>query len=122
VKPEAADYLVHAIKSMDDARGALAAGLARLAAREAYVSSLNAAREKLNKASKTHSGTRGLVHQLVREGLAVDQDALEVLSEGFNVKTHADYGPYQEVGEAQASELVRRAERFLTQIQAALGD
>ncbi len=118
--PEAADYLRHAKISLATAQKALSGEIFTLAAREAYIAALNAARaiifEKPTIASKTHSGTRSLLHQLVRDGLNVDRGTLDVLAEGFDVKTSADYGPYEEVGEGKAEDIVRRPETLVSLI------
>ena len=122
--PEAADYLQHNKISLQEAKTALAANIYRMAAREAYIAALNAARaivfEKKTIASKSHSGTRSLVHELVRDGLKIDRDVLDILSKGFKLKTIADYGPHEDVGEATATDFVGRAERFVEQIESEL--
>ena len=123
--PEAADYLQHSRRSLTDAQKALAAGIYVPAAREAYIAALNAARaiifEKLTIASKTHTGTHALLHRLVHDGLKVDRRTLDILSKGFEVKTKADYGPYEELGEEEARGLVLLAETLFAQVESELG-
>ena len=122
--PEAADYLRHSKLALEDAKTALGAGIFRLAARESYIAALNAARaivfEKRTIASKTHSGTHSLFHQLVKDGIKVDRHTLDLLSEGFDVKTNADYGPYEEVEEERAKDFVQRADVLVAIIESEL--
>jgi len=122
--PEAADYLRHAKLALANAQKAFSGNLFTIAAREAYIAALNAARaivfEKLTIASKTHSGTRSLLHQLVREGLDIDRDTLDALTDGFKVKTNADYGPYEEIGSAKAEDVLRRAGALVSFINSVL--
>lgn len=122
--PEAADYLRHSKISLATAQKALSAEIFTIAAREAYIAALNAARaaifEKRTIASKSHSGTRSLLHQLVRDGLNIDRRTLDVMSEGFDVKTNNDYGPYEDVDADTATDIVRRAEVLISLIEAEL--
>lgn len=124
MSPEAADYLRHAKLALSDAQSALKASIYRLAAREAYIAALNAARaiifEKLTIASKSHSGTHSLFHQLVQNGLVMDRYTLEILAKGFDAKNNADYGPYEDVSEAKAQDFVGRADLFVAQVEAEL--
>ena len=119
--PEAADYLRHAKISLATAQKALSGEIFPIAAREAYIATPNAARaivfERLAIASKTHSGTRSLLHQLVREGLNIDRRTLDVMSDGSDIKTSSDYGPYEDVQSDQAEDIVRRAQAFLSVIE-----
>jgi uncharacterized protein (UPF0332 family) len=124
--PEAADYLSQGKISLSDAQAALDAGLYRLAARESYIAALNAARaiifERRTIASKSHSGTHALLHQMVHEGLAVDRASVEFLSDGFKIKNASDYGPYEPVDAAKAKDAVGRAARLVDRIEALLSE
>jgi uncharacterized protein (UPF0332 family) len=124
--PEAEGYLRHGKISPATAKKALTAEVFTLAAREAYIAALNAARaivfERMTIASKTHAGTRSLLHQLVRDGLNIDRRTLDVLADGFDVKTHADYGPHKEVAKDEAEDMVRRAEALVSLIETELAN
>ncbi len=95
----------------------LADGYTEVAAREAYMAGLNAARaiifELTGEAPKTHSGARKQLSRLVHEGLSLDPECLRFLATGFDQKTDADYGPRTPLSHDVAEAAVANARRFL---------
>ena len=56
----------------------------------------------------------------MKDGIKVDRHTLDLLSEGFDVKTNADYGPYEEVEEERAKDFVQRADVLVAIIESEL--
>ena len=94
------------------------------AGREAYLTAFAAARaviiEKSGKAPKTHSGTRTIFAALIREGLAFDTQLAKFLSDGFEIKSAADYADGAPVGRADAEDAIQTARKFIEAAQRAL--
>lgn len=125
MSPESVDYLGTAERILSQAEDLLADGYTEVAAREAYMASLNAARaiafEKTGDAPKTHSGTRKVLSKLVHEGLPFDAGLVRFLATGFDQKTDADYGPRTPLDHEAAQRSVETARRFVAAARQILG-
>ena len=95
MKPETADFLNKAQRCLSGAETIAAAGLADVAAREAYLAAFHAAQayifERTGKAAKTHRGVRGQFSRLAQEA-SIEREFLTFLAKGYEFKTIADYG------------------------------
>jgi len=123
MSPEAVNYIAIAEAMLDRARRSMLAEIYEDAARNAYLTALNATRaiifEKTGIAPKTHSGTRAKFHELIHGGMAFDQELARFLSEGFDTKQGVDYGPEVVlVSRTQAEGYVNRAAAFLAAARA----
>jgi uncharacterized protein (UPF0332 family) len=122
LKPSTARYLRHAERKLADAEGIFAAGFREVAAREAYLSALSAARaiifEVVGKAAKTHTGVRTTFLKLVHDGMPFDRNVADFLAEGFELKTSVDYEDSTEVSPKSAAEALAAARAFLAATRA----
>jgi len=110
-------------KHLERARRIAAAGEPAVAAREAYLAALSAARayifERTGKVVKTHAGARSRFAELAAgEGLAAGLAAF--LAQGFELKQAADYDAGREADPGQAQQAIVSAEEFLRAIETAL--
>ncbi len=129
MSPEAAHYLRAARTSLADARLVLDRALTpAVAAREAYIALLSAARaviwQRTGRIAKTHSGTRGEISRLAHEDSRIDTGFARALARGFDLKLIADYDAGErsaitravaEAGIAEAARLIAHAEWLLSQ-------
>jgi uncharacterized protein (UPF0332 family) len=126
LSPEATDYFQMAERALERARDIAKAGVYEVAAREAYISALNAARavifDKTGNATKTHAGVRTLLSKLIQDGMKFDPTLAAFLRQGFDVKQATDYGPHQHLEKADAELFIERAEAFLAAARAAIAD
>jgi uncharacterized protein (UPF0332 family) len=90
VKPETADFLNKARHCLSSAETIAAAGVADVAAREAYLAAFHAAEayifERTGKAAKTHRGVRGQFSRLAQEA-SIEREFLTFLAKGYELKT-----------------------------------
>ena len=125
MSPESLDYLGTAERTLAEAEWLLANERTTVAAREAYLASLNAARavifEMTGSAPKTHSGTRALLSKLVHEGLALDDKFVTFLGTAYDQKTDADYGPRTPLSVEAAKMAVDTAKAFIASAHRLLG-
>ena len=125
MKPETADALEHAKRHLALARRALEIS-ASIAGREGYLAALTAGRgltfELLNKGLKTHKGVKMLIHELVKDGVKIDQRLLAISEDGFNLKVTADYGDPEDVSALQAQQTIDMAEAFVARVEQILTD
>jgi uncharacterized protein (UPF0332 family) len=125
LKPSSARYLDTAERKLADATGIFAAGFYEVAAREAYLAALSAARalifEMTGKVAKTHTGVRTIFLKLVHEGMPFDRNVADFLAEGFELKTTVDYGDSSEVRPGSAADAISAAGAFVTAVRAAVG-
>ena len=89
-----------------------------MAARDAYIAALNAARavvfEKTEIAVKTHAGARAKLFKLIHSGMEFDEALAKFLSEGFDTKQGLDYGPeIVLVDRSKAESYIARAAAFI---------
>ncbi len=120
MSPECTDYFGIAETILERAERAFLAEIYESAARDAYLSALNAARavvfEKTEIAVKTHAGARAKLFELIHDGLAFDETVAKFLSEGFDVKQSLDYGPeIVLVDRTRAEIFIARAKAFIAE-------
>ena len=124
MSPEAIDYFEIAERALERARGIAKAGIHDVAAREAYISALNAARavifEKTGNATKTHAGVRTQMYKLIKDGMSFDPNLAAFLREGLDVKNATDYGPPRYLDRSDAESFIERAATFLLAARAAV--
>jgi len=108
VKPEAADYLDKARRCLANAVTIADAGLADVAAREAYLAAYHAAEayifEQTGKAAKTHRGVRSQFSRLALQEPEIAREFLSFLAEGYQFKAIADYGIGPAIGAISAAD------------------
>jgi uncharacterized protein (UPF0332 family) len=125
MSPEAVDYLSIAQEHLQMAEDALAAGLYRHCVRDTYLVGLSAARaivfDMTASAPKTHSGTRNQLSKLIHDGLKLDEEYLQFLAVGFEMKADLDYGPVTPVDRSTAEAALNTARRFLAAAKALCG-
>jgi uncharacterized protein (UPF0332 family) len=120
MSPECTDYFGIADTILDRAERAFLAEIYETAARDAYISVLNAARavifEKCEIAVKTHTGARTKLFELIHSGLPFDYDVANFMNDGFNTKQGVDYGdgPWF-VDRATAQSYIERARAFIAE-------
>jgi uncharacterized protein (UPF0332 family) len=89
------------------------------AGRAAYLAAYHAAQalisERTGRVARKHSGVRSQFNLLVRDDPRVDPPLRRFLSDGFNLKTVADYevGPDAVVSEEDARAALANAARFI---------
>ena len=126
MKPEAEQFLTKAQASLAEARAMLNARLAEAAGRTAYFAAFHAAQallfERESRVVKTHNGVHTEWQRLTRDDAEVDKDLRGFLSRSFRFKITADYGldPLDRVTDAQASEAIAVAERFIALVESKL--
>lgn len=112
---------MHARTHLEEAIKVLEIGLPSLAARQAYLAALTAARgivfEETDKGPKTHKGVKQLIHQLVHDGLPIEQQLLEIFDEGFEMKLEADYGNPAKIRQGDATKAIDMATRLIADIE-----
>lgn len=124
--PEAKDYLDKAFDDLDDARKIAAIHLAKIAARSAYHAAFHAAQaliiERTGKVVKTHSGVRTEFARLLKDTPGGERAMLTFLAQGYKYKEIGDYGIGRGavVTDAEASDAIDKAARFLERVTALL--
>jgi uncharacterized protein (UPF0332 family) len=102
--------------------------LTKIAAREAYVAALHAARavifERTGRVAKTHTGTHTEIGRLARSDPRIDSQFAPFLKAAFDAKINSDYGEGRAVATtiedarafvATATRLVTHAEWLLSE-------
>jgi uncharacterized protein (UPF0332 family) len=121
LKPATRDALSHARIHLEEAIKVLAIGLPSLAARQANIAALTAARvfvfERTDKGPKTHKGVKRLMHQLVHEGASIQASLLDIFDDGFEMKLEADYGDPAKIGQEDASAAIEMATHLIADIE-----
>ena len=126
MKPEARAYLDKARQSLAHARAILDIELGDESGRAAYLAALHAAQalifERTGRVAKTHRGVHGQFLKLVGEEVRVDPGLRRFLSEGYRLKSTADYeiGPEAIVPLEEAAAAVETAARFVDTVAALL--
>jgi uncharacterized protein (UPF0332 family) len=124
MKPESRDYLGKAKQKLDRAERALRAQMTDIAAREAYLAALAAARAAIFEleqvVTKTHAGAGQKFHELVGRRQLIAADLMTVLDDGRDIKSAVDYDT-SPLPSAEASlKYVERAQQFVAAIEAML--
>lgn len=125
MKPETADALGRARQRLGDA-GRILPVVPRVAAREAYLAAFQAAQaliwERTGRVSKTHRGVRAQFSLLTRDEPQISSDHVLFLTQGYEIKSWADYGSgsEDEVIPITPSEAIEAAGRFIEAVQSLL--
>lgn len=124
MKSETAAELNFAKQHLEAATKSAGLGLANISGREAYLAALAAARgltfELRGKGPKTHKGVRALLHEIVKDGAAIDWSLLAIFDEGFDLKVQADYGDPSMVTDEEAQQALDMATQLIAQIETLL--
>ena len=106
----------------------LGIGLADEAGRAAYLAAFHAAQalifERTGRTPKTHQGVRGQFGALARAEPHVDIELRRFLTDGYDLKSVADYGigPEAVVSAEDAKQAITTASRFVDCISAMLSE
>jgi uncharacterized protein (UPF0332 family) len=126
VSPEADQHLLKARQSVAKARGMLGIGLADEAGRAAYLAAFHAAQglifERTGRTPKTHQGVRAQFGALARMEPRIDISLRRFLTDGYDLKSVADYGigPEAVVSADDANQAIETAEQFVDCVHAIL--
>jgi uncharacterized protein (UPF0332 family) len=124
MKPESGNYLQKAKQKLDRAERAMQAQLPDLAAREAYLAALAAARaiifEVADVVTKTHTGASARFRELVARRELVGTELLTVLDDGRRMKSIVDYEFGQLPSTEIALEYLARTREFVAAIESLL--
>ncbi len=111
-------------RHLSHARIILAAGVAEVAGREAYLAGYHAALAYVfavtGKVAKTHAGLRTEFARVSRTDARLDFGFVRFLAEGYELKVLADYGQQVVAPGAAAMDAIGRAEQMLTAFEATL--
>jgi uncharacterized protein (UPF0332 family) len=127
VKPETADYLAKAQRTLSEARAIAGIGLAEAAGRAAYLTAFHAAQalifERTGKVAKTHNGVRSEFAHILKDYPDTDHRFPAFLAQAYNLKSIADYGVDSEITVTldEAQEAIDMAERFLAEVSILVG-
>ncbi len=128
MRPETQAYLAKARQALAHARAILAIDLGEDAARAAYLAALHTAQamifERTGRVAKTHRGVHGQFLRLVADEPRVDARLRRFLSEGYRLKSTADYeiGPEAIVPVDEAAAAIETATRFVDTVSELLDD
>jgi uncharacterized protein (UPF0332 family) len=124
VKPEAAQLLAQAARSLAMARHDLAGDFFDGAGRNAYMAMFRSALayvfERTGRAPKTHSGLRATFNQIARNDGSISPDLAPLLGQGYRYKEQADYAFISAIAKVDAEFMIAKADQFLAEIEAAL--
>jgi uncharacterized protein (UPF0332 family) len=119
VRAETQAYLEKSRQTLAHAHAILAIDLGEEAGRSAYLAALHAAQalifERTGRVAKTHRGVHGQFLRLVAEDARVDPGLRRFLSEGYRMKSTADYeiGPEAVIPVEEAAAAIATAGRFV---------
>ena len=123
MKPEAADYLDKARQCLTGARTIAGVSLHHVAGREAYLAAFHAAEafifERTGKTIKTHRGLRVMFSRLAKDEPRIPREYLRLLSDGYEIKSVADYGvgpAVRTITAEDAISVIEAAEHFIETI------
>lgn len=123
--PEAEDLLAKAQGMLSDARTILDVGVARVAAREAYMAAFHAAQalifERQGDVPRTHSGVHGVFGRLAKDEPHLGPRYGKFLPDAYDFKAISDYDTERTVEPAQAEAVIREAAEIIAAVKAALG-
>ena len=127
MSPEAAHYLRGAHALLSGAERVLErAGIAPIAAREAYLAALGAARaiiwERTGKVAKSHSGTHSEIARLAHMDKRIDAGFARFLAQGLRLKLAADYdvGERDDITAETAARCIADARRLIADAESLL--
>lgn len=117
--PEASRFFDKARKLLGEADAMLGINLSEAAGRTAYLAGVNAAQafifERIGRSVKSHRGVQTEFLRLTKDDKRFDPKLRVFLSQGYNLKTIADYetGPGAEVTPERAAEALETGKRFV---------
>ena len=123
MKAETEAYLDKSRQALAHARAILAIGLGDEAGRTAYLAAFHAAQalifERTGRVAKTHRGVHGQFIKFATEEPAVDAPLRRFLSQGYKLKSVADYevGPDAFVPLDEAAAALEVATRFVSAVE-----
>jgi uncharacterized protein (UPF0332 family) len=124
--PEAAVFLAQARDCLDAAEKIGAAGIPRVATREAYMAAFHTAQailfERTGQVHKTHGGVRAAFGLLAKDSPLLGGDLGRFLARSYNLKDIADYRSAPAIDMATAEAAIRDARTFVDRITIALDD
>ena len=124
--PEANQHLAKARQSLGKARAMQGIGLADEAGRAAYLAAFHASQalifERTGRTPKTHQGVRAQFGALARAEPRIDNSLRRFLTDGYDLKSVADYGIGADatVSDGDAIEAIATADRFIECVQSVL--
>ncbi len=122
--PEAEDLLAKAHRMLSYARTILDAGVAPVAAREAYMAAFHAAQalifERQGDVPRTHSGVHGIFGLLAKDEPRLGPSYGKLLPAAYDFKTISDYDTEQSIEPAQAEAAIRKAGELIAAVEAVL--
>jgi uncharacterized protein (UPF0332 family) len=114
---EPIDYIAFAERKLADADQIYAIGIYEVAAREAYLAAMNAARGiillETGKTTKSHKGVRSQLWKLIHDGMAFDRELAKFLVAGFEIKVTTDYVNIGEMSADATADALATARSFL---------
>lgn len=121
----AADLLLRAHETLDDARRIAAANVPAVAPREAYMVAFHAAqallRARPGRAPKTHAGVHQAFGEIARADAKLGPSLGRFLASAYDAKQTADYATLRPMTTAHALEMIEEAARLLAAVESALG-
>lgn len=121
MKKATAEELTKARQLLAEARLILQAGFRGVAAREAYLAIFHAAMAYLLEArderAKTHSGVHSRFAAAAKEDPALGPAMGRFLARSYEHKQDHDYGMAEPITEAEAHNMLERAEAFIARIE-----
>jgi uncharacterized protein (UPF0332 family) len=119
---EPIDYIAFAERKLADAERIFAIGLYEVAAREAYLAAMNAARGLIlletGKTTKSHKGVRSQLWKLIHDGIPFDRRLAKFLVAGFEIKVTTDYVNVGEMTSDATADALSTARSFLNAAKA----
>ncbi|MGH7046559.1 MAG: HEPN domain-containing protein [Stellaceae bacterium] len=122
MKPETADYLEKARRTLGEARAVAGIGFAEAAGRAAYLAAFHAAQalifERSGRVPRTHRGVHAQFSRLAREDPKLGGELPRFLSRAYDFKSVADYeiGPDATVPIGDAISAIESAAGFIDRI------
>ncbi len=115
--PIAADLMAKAKTSLEFADTILKAGIAMVAAREAYMAAFHAAQALLHdrdgKVPKTHSGVRAQFARIALADASLGEQFGRFLARAYEYKDISDYRTDRPVTQVEAADVIERANAFV---------
>lgn len=122
--PVALDLMRKARQSLANGEIILKAGVAVVAARDAYMAVFHAAQalihEREGKVPKTHSGVQQRFARLAMAEPALGEDLGRLLSRAYDYKDISDYRTDRDVSIDECADILARARQFLDKVEPTL--